>query len=47
MRWSSPDQEAVTEVKLLESRELSITALPFAGPQIRSEVSERSTTFGG
>jgi hypothetical protein len=37
----------VTEVKLLESRELSITMLPFSGPQIRSEASECSTTFGG
>jgi hypothetical protein len=47
MRWSSPDQEAVTEVKLPESRELSITVLPLSGPQIRAEVSERGTTFGG
>jgi hypothetical protein len=36
----------VTEVKLLESRELSITVLPFSAPQIRFEVSQRSTTFG-
>jgi hypothetical protein len=47
MRWSSSDQQAVTEVKLLESRQLAITVLPFSGPQICSEVSERSTTFGG